>query len=333
MSERESRVESPASSADEESSDSSTVRSPVRAYVQLLRLPAVFTALADIFLGYMLTHASLTDAPVSLGSLLATSACLYLAGMVFNDVFDRRVDAVERPQRPIPSGRVSLRAAVILGAILMIFGLVAAASLRWVDPLLCGWNPLFVAALLVAAILLYDGWLNSTPLGSVAMGSCRFLNVILGASASGFLFGKPFYNPQRWIAAGLAIYVAGVTWFSRSEAQESRRGPLIGASLVINAGLLTLLAWVWRGQPGPTKTMPLLLLAFIALTINKRILTAISNPSPAAVQATVRTLLLSIITIDAAMIFAKTNDIVLATGIAAGLLVPALLLGRLAKVT
>ncbi|MCA9056061.1 MAG: UbiA family prenyltransferase, partial [Planctomycetaceae bacterium] len=137
--------------------------SAVKAYIQLLRLPAVFTALADIFLGYMLTHASVRDAPVSLGLLLATSACLYLSGMVFNDLFDRRIDAIERPQRPIPSGRVSVRAAAILGTGLMAAGLGLAASLRWIDPLLCGWNPLVVATAIVAAIFLYNGMLKSTP--------------------------------------------------------------------------------------------------------------------------------------------------------------------------
>ena len=41
--------------------------------------------------------------------LLLSSAGLYLGGMVLNDVFDARLDAVERPERPIPSGRVSIR--------------------------------------------------------------------------------------------------------------------------------------------------------------------------------------------------------------------------------
>ena len=243
--------------------------SAFKRYSQLLRLPAVFTALADIFLGFMLTHAEIGDAPLPLAMLLATSACLYLAGMVFNDVFDRRIDAVERPQRPIPSGRVPLANAVAIGVGLVVAGLGCAAALRWIDPLLCGWNPLCVAGLIAAAVFLYDGVLKSTPLGPVSMGLCRFLNVILGASASGFLLGKPFYNPQRWIAVGLAVYVAGVTWFARSEATHSRRGPLVFGLAVVNAGLAILLGWIWRGHPGPLKTLPLLLVAMIALTLNR----------------------------------------------------------------
>lgn len=76
-----------------------------RAYLQLMRFPAVFTALADICLGFLLTHSTL--APAADFALLAIgSSGLYLAGMVFNDFFDRHLDARERPGRPIPSGRI-----------------------------------------------------------------------------------------------------------------------------------------------------------------------------------------------------------------------------------
>ncbi len=78
----------------------------MRAYLQLVRLPAVFTAMADIVLGFVLANGALSPFP-EFAALLCASSALYLAGMVFNDFFDRRIDAVERPKRPIPSGRVS----------------------------------------------------------------------------------------------------------------------------------------------------------------------------------------------------------------------------------
>src|SRR5262245_11728078 len=97
------------------------------AYLQLCRFPAVFTALADIFLGWLLTHADLAPG-LDFGLLLAASAGLYLSGMVFNDVFDRAVDASERPNRPIPSGRVKLNHAIVFGSLLMLAGVIAAAA-------------------------------------------------------------------------------------------------------------------------------------------------------------------------------------------------------------
>lgn len=333
MSSSDSTVDVAAGVIDEPQTPPTPRGCDLRTLARLMRLPAVFTALADIFLGFLLTHAGIGAAPLVLGLLCATSACLYLSGMVWNDIFDRTIDAIERPERPIPSGRVRPGSATALASGLMAAGLVCAAALRWVDPILCGWNPLCIAGLIVLAIFLYDGLLKSTLAGPVSMGLCRFLNVLLGASASGFLFGRPFDNPQRWIATGLAVYVVGVTWFSRTEAQESRRSSLIGALVVVNAGLAILFGWIRFGAIAAPQHLALLLLAAVALSLNKRMLVAVSSPSPQAVQNAVRTLLLSIITLDASMIYAKTGQIALASVIAVALIVPALLTGRWIRMT
>ena len=78
------------------------------AWLQLVRLPNVFTAAADVAMGYLVTHDTLR--PATHFALLAAASCLlYLSGMVLNDVFDADADARERPERPIPSGRVAQR--------------------------------------------------------------------------------------------------------------------------------------------------------------------------------------------------------------------------------
>src|SRR5713101_7173859 len=77
--------------------------SSLRAYAQLLRLPNVFTALADICLGWLAAlaaGASLTLWP-SFAFLMCASAALYSAGMVWNDFFDIEQDQRERPFRPL----------------------------------------------------------------------------------------------------------------------------------------------------------------------------------------------------------------------------------------
>ena len=87
---------------------------PVRSWLQLMRFPAVFTALADICAGFAVKTSGFE--PVGdFATLLAASAGLYLSGMVFNDVFDRKRDAAERPNRPIPSGRIGVLPAAVLG--------------------------------------------------------------------------------------------------------------------------------------------------------------------------------------------------------------------------
>ena len=95
------------------------------AWLQLLRLPNVFTAVADVMMGYLVTHGDLQP-PLQFALLVAASCLLYLSGMVLNDVFDAEVDARERPERPIPSGRVSLRAATAVGWAMLASGVLVA---------------------------------------------------------------------------------------------------------------------------------------------------------------------------------------------------------------
>lgn len=77
-----------------------------QAYLQLLRLPNVFTAVADVSMGYLLVSAGRVEVPLFL-PLLVCSAAMYLAGMVLNDVCDYQQDLGERPWRPLPAGQIA----------------------------------------------------------------------------------------------------------------------------------------------------------------------------------------------------------------------------------
>ena len=297
------------------------------AYLQLLRLPAVFTAMADIFLGFLLTHSSL-EPLTSFALLLVASSCLYLSGMVLNDVFDRQIDAQQRPDRPIPSGRVPLGRAVTLGLLLLAAGVGAAA--------LAGYRALLVGGCLVLTILAYDGLLKATLLGPVAMGTCRFLNVMLGASAAGAVWEGPLLP----VAAGLGVYVAGVTWFAGTEAQRSRRMQLGGAAGVVNLGLTAVaLAMVtWRGETSPVQlagvewVRGLVPLVLIAVTLNRRMLAALVTPSANNVQASVRLSLQSLVLLDATWVFHASGSAAYALA-TVGLLLPTVWLGRWIPIT
>lgn len=303
--------------------------SKLRAWLQLVRFPAVFSAMADIGLGFLLTHESwlVDDCPLPFALLLASSAGLYLAGMAFNDVFDREVDAKERPQRPIPSGRVPLKGAVALGTSLILIGLIAAAFV--------GTTSLLVAGVLTVAIFAYDGGLKKTPLGPVAMGSCRFLNVLLGASA-GLEPAALFAGPQLWVALSLGVYIAGLTWFARNEAGISKRTELLPAMLVINLGLLGLLGLALNEQYGLGGRAPEMRVTFawamVALVINRGLFHAVSQPSPELVQRAVKTMIQWLIVLDAVMVYAASGNPTYAIAVAA-LIVPALLMARFVFVT
>ncbi len=297
-------------------------------WLRLCRFPAVFTALADIVLGWILVNGVIAgrNAMPMLACLLLSSAGLYLSGMVFNDVFDREQDKKERPGRPIPSGQIRLRSAAILGTVLMLIGLAAAAFV--------GRGSIEVAVLLAACILCYDGGLKRTPIGPVMMGSCRFFNVLLGASAGLSSIVSVLRPPQLWVAGGMGIYVAGITWFARTEAKESNVRQLGGAMLIVNLGLATLFAWTLIAPFGRDQTASLFVLAMIALTINRRLMAALTNPEPKAVQNAVKTMILSIITLDAILIYIRGGQEAIPYAIAVVLLlIPTLLLGTWIKVT
>src|SRR6188472_2825955 len=123
--------------------------SKLRTYAQLCRLPAVFTAMADVFMGYFVERGTASVRSwIELVAVLVCSSCLYLAGMVLNDIFDRDVDARERPHRPIPSGRVPLGRAKAFATVLVVAGLLATMVAGY-D---VGIQPVLIALMLLAAI-------------------------------------------------------------------------------------------------------------------------------------------------------------------------------------
>lgn len=300
----------------------------VLAYLRLLRLPTVFTALADIFLGFLLTHPALTadEGPNPLPAFLllcAASAGLYLSGMVFNDYFDRLIDAQERPDRPIPSGVVSADIALRLAAGLMLVGLSAAAI---VGPLSMG-----VAVVICGLVLAYDGGLKKTVFGPLVMGACRSGNVLLGASAVGSLV--EFVSLSRWpVAACLGVYIAGVTLFARQEATTSRRTALTFAAGVINSGVVGLAMFVNTKGLAEHRLPALGILAMILFTLDRRLAVAITQPSPQHVQLAVKVLLLSLVMLDASLIYAFNGQVELAMATVA-LLIPAIGLSRMIAMT
>ncbi|MFG3151972.1 SCO3242 family prenyltransferase [Streptomyces sp. NPDC048219] len=171
------------------------------AWTELLRLPALFTVPGDALAG-----AAAAGARPGPRTLLAigSSLCLYEAGMALNDWADRAEDAVERPHRPIPSGRVRPAAALAAAGALTGAGLALAAG--------AGRPALAVAAPLAATVWAYDLALKHTPAGPAAMAAARGLDLLLGAAATGG--GTRAALPS---AALLGTHTLAVTAVSRRE--------------------------------------------------------------------------------------------------------------------
>ena len=303
--------------------------SQFRTYAQLVRLPNVFTALADICLGALATGAqtgpSLSPAWwLSFGGLLAASACLYSAGMVWNDFFDLDQDRRERPFRPIPSGRVSRRAAALLGAALLAAGVGFALLAGWRGD---GWEetPAVLAVLLSAAILLYDGWLKRTWAGPLGMGACRFLNVLLGLCAALPATGTYPWDWGLHLAGVVGAYIIGVTWFARTEARVSQRRALAAAAGAMLAALvlaLPLPVWFPSGTSSPF--FPYLLVG-LGFWVGLPVCEAIERPAPGQVQTAVKRAIFGLVVLDATLATALAGAVGLVILL---LLLPAHVLGR-----
>ncbi|MFG3258570.1 SCO3242 family prenyltransferase [Streptomyces sp. NPDC048172] len=231
------------------------------AWAQLLRVSAVLTVPGDALAG---TVAG--GRPVRRGTLLAagSSLCLYEAGMALNDWADRDVDAVERPDRPLPSGRVAPAAALGAAGLLTGAGLALAAR--------AGRPALVTATALAGAVWAYDLHLKNTRWGPLTMGTARALNVGLGAAASG---ARGRAGNVLGAAALMGAHTVAVTGVSREEVQG-------GSPLPPLAGLAAV-----AGVTGVTARRSPVAAAAYAVTAARPLFHAALNPSPPLLQKAV----------------------------------------------
>ncbi|MCO6457196.1 MAG: hypothetical protein J5I93_18015, partial [Pirellulaceae bacterium] len=172
------------------------------------------------------------------------------------------------------------------------------------------WRSGVVAGLLATCVLAYDAGGKRTPLGPLLMGGCRFLNVLLGMSVAAGAAGETalatFARHELLVAAGLGLYVVGLTWFARHEAGQSRPSQLVPATVVMMAGI-GILGLLHRNLPD--QIVPVLrgegywwmLVGLLGFTILRRLSMAIADPSPRQVQWAVKHGILSLIMLDAAV--------------------------------
>ncbi|MFH9296849.1 SCO3242 family prenyltransferase [Streptomyces sp. NPDC017520] len=248
--------------------DRGAPRERLRAWAELLRVSALFSVPGDALAG-----AAAVGRRPGRGTALAMGAslCLYEAGMALNDWADRDEDAVDRPHRPIPSGRISPAAALGAAGVLTAAGLALAAQ--------AGRPALTVATGLAATVWAYDLRLKHTKAGPAAMAAARSLDLLLGATATATApvpgsgtpggGGRPdnvagattTAGPRGGLAACLPALPAalvlgahtyGVTAVSRHEAQ----GGSTGAPLAVLATTTALAAAVLRKPRGQTPDRP-----------------------------------------------------------------------------
>ncbi|MEL6493862.1 MAG: UbiA-like protein EboC [Cyanobacteria bacterium J06623_7] len=261
----------------------------LRAYLQLMRPANIITAWADILLGAAAAGLAL-DATFdfsTLGWLIIATTGLYGGGVVFNDVCDADLDANERPERPIPSGQVSLENAAALGTILLLMGILAAGMVSTLSEI--------IAMMIAASVLIYDQWgKHQTLIAPLNMGICRGGNLLLGMSIVAGAIG------DRWYLALIPIvYIAAITAISRGEVHGGKKTTGMLAIALISLVIGSILALgmlseyqLWMALPFAGLFAALVLPPFIK---------AASEPSPELIQKAVKAGILSLIILNAAI--------------------------------
>jgi len=254
-------------------------------YLQLMRAPALFTAVSNIIAAHLVATGGAIQWPALIALCLASGAFLS-GGMVINDCFDLAVDARERPGRPLPSHRISTTSAWSFGLLLLASGIVLAGVV--------GTRSLLVAVALSGSILLYNGVMKATWAGPLIMGLCRYLNWLLGLSV------LALETPAWLLPLPVLLYVTSVTVLSRAEARALNRDlvMLVGAGLLL-AGIIIVLLWQQGVLPNPW-VLPISTVALAAVFY--LLIETYRDFSPARIQATVGLLIFGIIPLDALLV-------------------------------
>jgi hypothetical protein len=254
----------------------------LRPYFELLRPPNLATAAADILAGYAVAG---SGSGKELFWLLIATICLYGGGVTLNDFFDRDLDSIERPERPIPSGRVRPAAAAILGCALLFGGIVAARLATPVSGVIAG--------AIAAFVILYNGWAKRhAVLGPMNMGLCRALNLILGISA------VPAALNGSWQLALLPfVYICGVTALSRGEVHGGSSGTVLFSFVCVLSVLAGALLLTF--SPGHQSAGGWALALILGWRVLPPFWRAYKDSQPTLIRNAVKTGVLSLVLLDA----------------------------------
>ncbi|MGH9995031.1 MAG: UbiA family prenyltransferase [Nitrososphaeraceae archaeon] len=186
-------------------------------YLTLVRFPNLFTLPSNVLAGYFSSNIYNEVEINTIILVIFSSACLYAAGVIFNDIADRQIDRKERPNRPIPSGKVTQRSAIILALLLMAISITVSYLISAVT--------FIVGFILVATIMLYDFVLKNSLFGPMVMGTTRVLNILLGASPnlSNLIVGQFDDGLYRLCLVCFSefVYIASISALSRYETNKN----------------------------------------------------------------------------------------------------------------
>lgn len=214
----------------------------VSVWLRLGRVSNLPTVWSNVLAGLALVGA-LEPEPTVLVLMLCLSI-FYVGGMYLNDAFDRHIDRVERPTRPIPSGQVSAALVFTLGFSALavgtaLLGLTARAGAASPLRAICS------GLALSAFVVLYDAYHKQNPASPLTMAACRVMIYI----AVGFAVREQLTPALLIGIVALSLHLIGLTYAAKQEAFNSlpRIWPLLclGLPVLIGAALAREHANVW----------------------------------------------------------------------------------------
>ena len=180
-------------------------------WFQLIRLPHLFTVPADPLTGFLIAGGLAQGAHgyARVAAVCFISFAMSLFGIITNDLADIQIDMTDHPDRPLPRGVVSPRAASYAAQLCFLAAVIPSFCL--------GWRFSFVTLVALISIYSYNFYVKYRPKrASVMMAVMRDLTFGLG------ILIVPDISIRRILmlvvyGVGLFLYYCGLNEITRSE--------------------------------------------------------------------------------------------------------------------
>lgn len=261
-------------------------------WFRLLRLPNLLTVPGDPIAGALLAASAVSRVPDGLAMAAASGAslCLYVFGLILNDLMDIETDLAERPDRPLPSGEITVHQARMAAIAMALSGLNLALA--------AGLPALYAAAVLAALIIVYNAGAKRIPLaGVLTMGLCRGASLTLGAMALGAPDKAGQSLPVMLAAGGMTLYVAALSALAAREMDaEKPQGALRWLPFAALLAVLPAVLVAGAAQSRPEPLLPVIYVFLMVMTLMRTwLLGGVMyrlQPVPATIGGHIRNLLM-----------------------------------------
>jgi 4-hydroxybenzoate polyprenyltransferase len=192
-----------------------------------------------------MVHVAETNVQLLALQLLAGS-CFFLGGMVLNDWYDLKIDRVERPSRPLPSGQISVTVAGWLGFMLLAIGVAVVLVVSLPNEIVT-----LSGIMIPVWILFYEqNHKRGRLYAATFMAACRWANIVFVSYSTAALASIPLSVAVGNVVFYLftvAFYIFLVTIIASYEARWKRLQTVVGWMLLAMIPLDALFCLVFCG--------------------------------------------------------------------------------------